>query len=73
MKKSVSLGKIIREMDAQELEDFLLNIWKIKCGRNTQNFLSEYASIIKKCETCYYQLTNKKILTQISKEIEQNT
>lgn len=70
MKPEVSLGKIIREMDGQELEDFLLNAWTFKFNKNTQRFLTEYSPVIKKCEACYYQLTNRNLLTQISKQFE---
>lgn len=70
MKPVVSLGKVIREMDSQELEDFLLNIWTFKFDKNTQRFLTEYSPVIKKCEACYLQLTNKNLLTQITKQFK---
>jgi hypothetical protein len=70
MKPTVSLGKVIREMDSQELEDFLLNVWTFKFNKNTKSFLADYSPIIKQCEKCYSQLTNKSLLNQISKQFE---
>jgi hypothetical protein len=65
MKPTVSLGKIIREMDSQELEDFLLNVWTFKFNKNTERFLTEYSAIIAECERCYSQMVNKNLLNKI--------
>jgi hypothetical protein len=65
MKPIVSLGKVIREMDSQELEEFLLNVWTFKFSKNTERFLVEYSTIIVECEKCYSQMTNKNLLNKI--------
>jgi hypothetical protein len=65
MKPTVSLGKVIREMDSQELEDFLLNVWTFKFNKNTERFLAEYSAIIAECEKCYSQMVNKNLLNKI--------
>ena len=71
MTHTVSTKRIIREMDAVELEDFILDKWKNVYGKNTGAMFmtgSIAFSEIMLCNDCYKQLTGKTIFTNLSEE-----
>ena len=58
-------------MDAEELEDFILNKWVNTYSKNTGSmFLTgdKALSEIILCNECYKQLTGKSIFTNLSEE-----
>lgn len=66
MNQIISKNKLIREMDATELLDYLTNIWANEYDKNTSLFLRMQQPIILRCSEAYRQLTNTEILWEIS-------
>lgn len=77
--KQVSNKKIIKELDSEELVEYVENIWKNTFKKNTALMLAcvyanqtfknkEEVDEIKLCIECYKQMTGKNILTNMSDE-----
>lgn len=59
---SISTKKLIREMDTNELENYIQNKWTKFCNKNIFNFkeiINTPNSDISICFECYKQLTGK--------------